>query len=328
MNRNLSFAVLALFACIALAACNNSGIGAKPRASFADLSCLDFNRDGRVNAGDADDPSRLPDFNADFVRNGEDAAFLRGVDIPLDASAVAAVCTDGRRGAKPEYLVAHDFLRPAEVSCGDGERSLLVIGVGGGVEDLHDKAEAAGIRSIVNALLSRFEDTGDETIGIVSGPAIEAAANAHTGMEDWLTNVLTVHLNRYPCLDAVVVGHSHGSVTAEVIGARVEQTHPGRVLAVVALDRIDSLYGGSTTLRPVGVPVINVFQRNTGELGGVTIANPNYENLDVSAELGPNDGDRGGELVPVNHVTIDNSKDVRDLIVERAAARWSTQPVP
>jgi hypothetical protein len=303
------------------AACNNSGLSEKPRASFADLSCLDVNGDGRINAGDADDTSKLPDFNADFRRDDDDAAFVRGVDIALDPAAVAAVCGGERRDRKPEYLVAHDFLRSAEVSCAEGQRATLVLGVGGGVEDLRDKAEAAGIRKIVNAILDRYDEDGVQTIGIISGPAIEAATNAHTGMEEWLTNVVRVHIDRYPCLDVVIAGHSHGAVTAEIVGSRIEQTHPDRVSAVVSLDRIESLYAGSIAERPVDVAVFNVFQRNNGELGGSAVEAPNYTNVDVSTTLGPRDGDRGGPLEPVNHVTIDNSEDVRELIVELVAQR-------
>lgn len=306
---------------LVIVACNNSGLSEKPRASFADLSCLDVNHDGRVNAGDAEDASKLPDFNADFRRDDDDAAFVRGVDIALDPAAVAGVCSGERRDRKPEYLVAHDFLRAAEVSCNEGQRAELVLGVGGGVEDLRDKAEAAGIRKIVNGVLDRYDEDGVQTIGIVSGPAIEAAANAHTGMEDWLTNVVRVHLDRYPCLDVVIAGHSHGAVTAAVVGARIEQSHPGRVSAVVSLDRIESLYAGSLSERPASAPVINVYQRNNGELGGSAVDAPNYENVDVSTTLGPRDGDRGGPLEPVNHVTIDNSEDVRNLIVEAVAQR-------
>src|SRR5262245_35483617 len=129
---------------LVLAACNNSGLSEKPRASFSDLTCMDINGDGRINAADAADLSKLPDFNSDSSRDADDAAFLEGVDIPLDAQAVADSCADGK-SKQPEYFVAHDFLESSDVSCEAGEQAVLVVGIGGGVEDLKDKAEAAGI---------------------------------------------------------------------------------------------------------------------------------------------------------------------------------------
>lgn len=316
MNRNifaLAIGVL-LVGVLGLAACNNSGLSEKPRASFSDLTCMDENGDGRINAADAADPSKLPDFNADSSRDADDAAFVEGVDIPLDAQAVADSCADGK-SKQPEYLVAHDFLKSSDVLCEPGDRAMLVVGIGGGVEDLKDKAEAAGIRSIVNELLKKYDDEGVQTIGVVSGPAIKGALNAHTGMEDWMTNIVRVYLDRYPCAQAVVVGHSHGAVTAEVVGARLESEYADRFVTVVALDRIESLYAGDITTLPNTVSVLNVFQRNNGEVGGYTVDRPNFENVDVSGETAPENGADGGELKPVNHVTIDNSETVRDRII-------------
>jgi hypothetical protein len=322
MNKNtiVSIVGLMVLAGLALASCNNSGLSEKPRASFTDLTCLDINRDGRINAADAADPSELPDFNADSSRDADDGAFLAGVDIALDAQAVADSCAEGGAN-EPEYLVAHDFLESSDVSCASGEQAMLVVGIGGGVEDLEDKAEAAGIRSIVNDMLDAYDDAGLQTIGVVSGPAIKGARNAHTGMEDWLTNIVRVYLSRYACADVVVVGHSHGAVTAEVVGARLEDEFAERFVAVVALDRIESLYAGDIVTRPTTTHVLNVFQRNNGEVGGFPVDAANFENIDVSGEMGPRDGHKGGPLEMVNHVTIDNSKSVRDRIVAAVMAR-------
>ena len=317
MNRFiLCIAASFVLAGLAAAACNDSGLSSKPRANFTDLSCLDVNGDGRINAGDAADASELPDFNADDDHDADDAAFVEGVDIPLHPPAVAEVCAEDAP-SKPEYLVSHDFLRSSDVSCVDGERAFLVMGIGGGVDDLEDKAEAAGIRSIVNAALEVYDDRDVQTIGIVSGPAIEAAANAHAGMEDWLTNVVRVHLDRFTCLNAIIIGHSHGAVTAEVITARLEATHADRFVATVALDRIESLYNGDVASHPSVVPLVNVYQRNNGELGGVPVEASSVDNIDVSAEEGPRDGHDGGPGEQVNHVTVDNSTAVRDIIVSR-----------
>jgi hypothetical protein len=311
---------------VLLAACNNTGLSEKPRASFVDLTCLDINGDRRINAGDATNLSRVPDFNADFSRDDDDAAFLRGVDIPLDPAAVAVSC-DGGTSRQPEYLVAHEFLRSADVSCDQGKPAILVVGIGGGVEDLKDKAEAAGVRSIVNDMLKQYDDAGIQTIGIISGPAIKGAGNAHTAMEEWMTNVVRVHLERFPCARAVILGHSHGAVTAEVVGAHLEAEYGERIVAIVALDRIESLYGGDVVSRPSGVPVVNVYQRNQGELGGYPVDAPNFENINVSTEQGPKNGDKGGSLEPVTHVTIDNSKPVRAIIVDDVMRRSGIEKV-
>ena len=121
MNKNIIVSAISvlLLSGLALAACNNSGLSEKPRASFTDLTCLDVNGDGRINAADAADPSELPDFNADSSRDADDGAFLEGVDIPLDPQAVADSCADGGSD-EPEYLVAHDFLESSDVTCGAG----------------------------------------------------------------------------------------------------------------------------------------------------------------------------------------------------------------
>jgi hypothetical protein len=262
----------------------------------------------------------LPDFNADDDHDAEDAEFVAGVDIPLHPAAVAEVCAEDAPN-KPEYLVSHGFLRSADVSCVEKERAFLVLGIGGGVDDLEDKSEAAGVRSIVDRVIKKYDDRDVQTIGIVSGPAIEAAENAHAGMEDWLTNVVRVHLDKYACLDAVIVGHSHGAVSAEVITARLEATQANRIVATVALDRIEALYGGDVSSHPSVTPLINVYQRNNGALGGLPMEAPNVENIDVSAEDGSRGGADGGPLEQVNHVKVDNSEAVREIIVSRVLER-------
>ena len=142
---------------IALAACNVSGLSNQPRATFSQLACLDANGDHRLNAADAADPSKVPDFNADFSHDAQDAAFLRGIDIPLDAVKQAEACKSGSKRA-PEYLVAHGFLESSDVDCDSGKQAVLLVGVGGGVVNLRDREDAAGVRSMIDAQQKAWRD--------------------------------------------------------------------------------------------------------------------------------------------------------------------------
>lgn len=308
-TRITSLAITLLLTPIAWVACNTSGLSEQPRASFAQLACLDFNGDDRIDARDAMDMSKVPDFNADRSRDADDAAFLYGVEIALDPA--RGPCESSARA--PEYLVAHDYFQSSDVSCEDGARPVLLAGIGGGVVNLREKEDAAGIRDLVDALQRAYGDRDIDTIAVLAGPAIVGAANANTGMEDWMTHAVQVYLERYPCLRAVLAGHSHGAVTADVVAARLEGRYAGRIIAVVDLDRIESLYQGDLAARPRNVPVFNVYQVNDGILPGAPYDSPNTENWDAS-------GTPDGEGVVI-HVTIDNSEPVRERIVEWVMAR-------
>jgi|CXWL01.1.fsa_nt_gi hypothetical protein len=321
MNRNVyTPALMIMAACLLLVACNTSGLSEKPRATFSQLACLDLNGDGRINDADASNEGDLPDFNADFLRNERDAAFVEGVDIALDPQAEEESCKEGQK-RQPEFLVAHDYFSRAEVSCGPGDESVMILGVAGGVDNLREQEDAAGVRAMVDALVKAYEGRGAQTIAVVAGAALYGAQNPHTGMEDWLTNATRVYLDRFPCLDVVLLGFSHGGVTVEVLGARLEEKYRERIAAVVTLDRIESFYMGDLEARPRTAPHINVFQLNTPGLQGEAVEGPNVLNLDASAETGPRDGHEGGPLEPVSHTTIDNSKAVREWIVNVVLGR-------
>jgi hypothetical protein len=304
----------------ALTACNSSGLSTKPRATFARVACLDVNRDGRVNETDASAAQDVPDFNADDVSDDADAEFLRGVDIALDPAAVAGACDEGRK-QEPEYLVAYDYFSDANVTCEPGEQGVLVLGVGGGVDNLKDDDEAAGVRSIVDALLKKYEGRDVQTIGVIAGSGVLGAMNGNAAMEDWLTNAVAVYLDRFPCLRLVTVGFSHGAVTVAVVATRLEATHSDRIIATVSLDRIEDFYLGDLQAMPRASGLVNVYQTNTGGLGGRMIEAPNVLNFDASGEEAPEDGHNGGSLAPVVHVTIDNSKGVRNWVVDVVLAR-------
>jgi len=301
-----------------LIACNTSGLSSKPRGTFSKLACLDLNGDGRINDADAASLSKVPDFDADGERDEDDAAFLKGVDIGLNP--IAKDTCDQDRGG-PEYLVTHDYFASANVKCREGDRAVLVMGVAGGVDDLKDKDQAAGVRTIIDTLIKTYEARDDQAIGVIAGPAITDAENAATAMEQWLTNAVRVYLDRFPCARAVLVGFSHGGVSVDVVTARLEAEYADRFIAVVHVDRIDQSYGGDLVSRPQVVPVLNVYQQNEAGLGGSPVDAPNFVNWDASGEKGPKNGQDGGPLEPVRHTTLDNAESVREWIVEQVMER-------
>ncbi len=321
MNRSIIIGIALIGTALAALACDNtSGLSNAPRATFSQLSCLDNNDDNRISAEDSQPSDEIPDFNADDERDEQDTAFLQGVDIPLDPNRDNAAC-DGDAKRAPEYLVAHGYFEPSDVSCDDSDEAVLLVGIGGGVVNLREKDDAAGIRDIVDALQKEYDDDDVQTIGVIAGPAIVGAVNVHGGMEQWLTHAVRVYLERFACLRVVLVGHSHGAVTADVVGAALEDEYGERLIAIVTVDRVEQLYIGDLQSRPDVVPVFNVYETTDGRLRGDPYDSPNAENWDATAEEGPSDGEEGGDLEPVNHTTIDNSESVRERIVEEVIER-------
>ena len=305
----------------ALVACNTSGLSARPRATFAQIACLDVNADNRLNAADAQDPAKVPDFNGDRRHDAEDTAFLQGVDIPLNPQRDKSGCNKPS-GKAPEYEVAHGYFDPASVSCDGGKKPVLVVGVGGGVVNLRDSGDAAGVRSIVDGLLKAYDAKHIETIAVVAGPAITGAAQLHGAMEQWLTHAVEVYLDRYPCLRVLLLGHSHGAVTTDVVGAHLEGKYADRILEVVDIDRVTALYTGDTQSRPTEAHVFNIYETNpVGVLQGAPYNSANAENWDVTGLKAPKNGDKGGPPAPMDHTNIDNSSDVKQRIIEDAIKR-------
>ena len=322
MTRNCTAAaVLVTFAVFMLVACNTSGLSQQPRATFSKLACLDKNGDHRLNDADAADPSSVPDFNGDHKHDANDAAFFSGIDLPLDPPAQADVCRkDSAIGA--EYEVAHGYFEPANVSCEGGAHPVLLVGVGGGIKDLTDKGQAAGVRSIIDGLQKSYDARGVDTIAVVAGPAMVGAAQPNTAMEQWMTNAVRVYFDRYPCIRAVLVGHSHGGVTVDVIASRLEDRYAARFIDVVELDRSEFVYLGDTQSKPRVAHVFSIFETTSDILSGVPYTGaPNAELWDASGELGPANGDKGGPLKPVNHTTIDNSDAVKRRIIDDVTRR-------
>src|SRR4029079_15581113 len=119
-----------------------------------------------------------------------------------------------------------------------------------GVKDLKNKADAAGVRSIIDGLQQAYKSRKIDTIAVIARPAMLGAAQANTAMEQWLTNAVLVYFVRYPCIRAVLVGHSHGGVSSDVISARLEDRYSGRFIEDVELDRSEFAYGGDVQSKP------------------------------------------------------------------------------
>jgi hypothetical protein len=262
----------------------------------------------------------VPDFNGDGKHNANDAAFLYGVSIPLDPKRDKSGCNK-TSGKAPEYEVAHGFFKPSDVSCDNGKKAVLIVGVGGGVVNLKDSGDAAGVRDIVDGLIDAYKDKNIQTIAVISGPAILGASELHGSMEKWITHAIEVYLERYPCMQALLVGHSHGADTVDVASAHLEGKYADRFVEVVDIDRTTALYTGDTTSRPTQVHVLNFYETNSGALNGAPYDSANAENVNVTDTKAPKNGDHGGPPAPVDHTTIDNSKTVKQRIIDDAIKR-------
>jgi hypothetical protein len=319
MRRRI-FIGLGAISALAFVACNVTGLSQAPRATFSQLACLDVNGDHRLNGDDVADATKAPDFNGDRSHDAQDAAFLQGVDIALDPQRQEQACGEGSK-REPEYAVAHGYFEPSDVSCSGDKQAVLLVGVGGGVVNLKDREDAAGVRSMIDGIQRAYDQAGVQTIAVLAGPAVAGAANIHTAMEQWLTHAVQVYLDRYPCLRALLLGHSHGAVTADVVGATIERNYARRIIEVIDVDRVTTLYTGDTQSRPRVAHVLNIYERNGGPLQGTAYDSLNATNWDASNQQAPSNGDKGGALATVNHTTIDNSASVKAVIVADAKAR-------
>ena len=122
-------------------------------------------------------------------------------------------------------------------------------------------------------------------------------------------------LDRFACLRVLLLGHSHGAITADVIASRLEGEYSARIIQVVDVDRVETLYIGDVLSRPKQVRIFNIYEKNDAVLAGAPYDAPNVANWNASEEMAPRDGQDGGPLIKANHTTIDNSKSVRNAIV-------------
>ncbi|MGB2695665.1 MAG: hypothetical protein WBD55_10835 [Dehalococcoidia bacterium] len=284
------------------------------RSEMVRLACLDTNADGRVNAADAE-PAALQDITGDGTANGFDRGVVRQTELGLPNGRPNGC---GTRDPKPDWQVT----RQPTIDCGNGKGGLLVLAVGGGIDELGDPHKAAGVRWMLGDIGAELEKMGVVHQLASVTPGLNGTERPQPDAEAWSSTYLAVQLERTPCLRVVLLGHSHGGAHVAAVTSRLEDMGLGdRVLLTVLVDRITALYAGNATAMPAEAPVFNIYQQNDRILRGVAVEQTNVENWDASEEDGPENGDDGGWLRRVDHVTIDNSQAVLDAIEARVVMR-------
>jgi pimeloyl-ACP methyl ester carboxylesterase len=256
------------------------------------LSCLDADGDGRLT--------------------GDDDARFDGVDLALDP---AKVCLN-------EATHADFYADDRAVDCGDGGRALLLVLVGGGGTDLlqASEGESIGLLKVADALGPRLNDAHVAVRLVLASPAVFGGVPAQGTMERYLAAEVARRLDAASCLEAVIVGHSHGGVTVTAVAAALEDRYPGRLYGIL-LDRSAVLYDGDPDAMPRTTPILNIYQLNEG-WHGVAIEQADVTNADESAEYAPfAPSDGGSGLGRVSHKTLDDATAVQQR-VEDAIAGW------
>ena len=133
-----------------------SGLSNDPRATLSQIGCLDYNGDNVLNDADAADESKVPDFNGDRKHDDQRRRVPPRAQYPARPEARTSGVRKGSDN-EPEYLVAHGYFSPSNVSCGGDKKPVLLVGVGGGVVNLktegrrgrharHRRRAAEGVR--------------------------------------------------------------------------------------------------------------------------------------------------------------------------------------
>jgi hypothetical protein len=265
----------------------------------------------RSRGGEAVTVSCL-DANGDALLDARDGSRFAGLAVPLVR---AADCGRGHR----EFYAGPPAGGP--LACGTGPAPLLVVAIGGGGTELMAPllGESLGLLDITNAIQARAEAQGVPSAPWLNTGAIDAADLPQTRMGEFIAAELRRRLGELPCLRAVLLGHSHGGVTATSAAAALEADFGDRIYVVV-LDRSNALYDMPTERWPARAAVLNVFQANEG-WHGVPSDLPNVTNLDGSAAIGPRDPSEG-DFTParVSHLTLDDAPQVQRQIVDAVFA--------
>jgi len=264
------------------------------------VSCADADADGALTAADG-----LP--------------LAPGTSIALNAE---LACVD--RDAHADFYAGVPFSSGAR-AC-DGVTPVQIVLAGSAGSDLLQphEGESLGLIQIAKDMRSEIEARGDEASIMVAMSAIFGADPPQTSMETWLAAHVRELLDDVPCARVVLIGHSHGGVTATAVALALEAQNADRML-VVLIDRTAVLYDRIAEEMPQETRVLNFFQLNEG-WHGVPIDQPNVENIDESDErapVAPSDG--GGGLAIVSHKTLDDAVAVQQQAVEKSVS-WALQP--
>ena len=244
-----------------------SGLSNAPRATFSQLACLDTTATA-LNGADAADLDDVPDFNADRERDDDDAAFL---DRRRDPARPGPVRRRVRRRCRRRARVPR---RPrltsiaSDVSCGaaSGRCCLSASAAASSTSRTPTMPPASATSSTTCS--GEYDDADVQTIAVIAGPAIVGAQNGHGAMETGSRTPYRSTSSATRACEVVLVGHSHGAVTVDVIAARLEGEYADRFIAVVDLDRVEALYTGDTQRGRSQAPVFNVFETNDRVLSG------------------------------------------------------------
>jgi hypothetical protein len=262
------------------------------------VSCFDENHDGVLDA--ADPEARLPG-NLAIALDPElgcvDAAHHRDFYAGVPFSTAARAC----EGVTPVQIVlaasaGSDLLLPRE-------------------------GESLGLIEIAKRMRDEINGSSGEASIMVAMSAIFGAEPPQTSMERWLAVRVRETLEEIPCSRVVIIGHSHGGVTATAAGIALEEEYADRML-IVLIDRSAALYDRVALEMPQMARVINFYQLNEG-WHGEPIDQPNVENIDESDErapVAPSDG--GGGLALSSHKTLDDAVAVQDQAVAKSVA-WA-----
>jgi hypothetical protein len=272
-----------------------AGLEQRPPGAPLQLSCMDADGDARLT--------------------GDDDARFAGLALALDP---AKICLD-------EDTHADFYADDRPVDCGDGRRALLLVLVGGGGTDLlqASEGESIGLLKVANAVAPRLAEAHVALRLVLASPAVFGGVPAQGTMERYLAAEIARRLDAAPCLDAAIIGHSHGGVTVTAAVAALEDEYPGRLYGVL-LDRSAVLYDGDPDAMPATAPILNIFQLNEGWHGSA-IDQPNVTNADESAEYAPfAPSDGGAGLGRVSHKTLDDAAAVQQRVEDTVAA-WATR---
>lgn len=255
------------------------------------------------------------DTNGDNMLDAADDALFADAAIPLNAE---RACIDPDEHA--DFYPGTSF-SPAAARC-DVTPVQIVLAASAGSDLLQPhEGESLGLIDIAKRMRTELNAAGANTSTMVAMSAIFGAEMPQTSMERWVAARVRDTLSAIPCARAVIIGHSHGGVTATASAIALEEEFADRVL-VVLIDRSAALYDRVAVEMPQQARVLNFFQLNEG-WHGVPIDQANVENIDESDErapIAPSDG--GGAPAIVSHKTLDDAPAVQQQVVERAVA-WA-----